>query len=223
MSLVRQYIREVLEAVPQIQPQSQIFCDMDGVLVDFQSAAIAAVNSLLDGQQPRHSSMTSKNARRLQVIKDEKGDKWRASTSADLKLKAVRNLMFGVMGMSPGNFYAEMDPNPDGITELWPFLNSTGHQVNLLSAPIGTSTTDGMTSEEGKRLWAEQLDPAPSEIIITPAIHKPRYAMTNGIPNILIDDRLSTVDAWNAAGGIAVLHIPKQSGGTILQLKGLGL
>ena len=223
MSLVRQYIREVIETMPQIQPASQIFCDMDGVLVDFKSAAIEAVNGLLDGQAPKHSSMTTKNTRRVQVVKDIKGKNWRAKTAEDLNLKPVRNLMFGVMGLNPGMFYAGMQAHPDGTAELWPFLNSTGHQVNLLSAPIGSSTPHGMSSEEGKRMWAEQLDPPPSEIIITPAVQKVAYAITAGIPNILIDDKLSTVKAWSAAGGIAILHIPKQSGATIRQLMELGL
>ena len=52
MSLLREYIREVLEAEvkPQVQPESQIFCDMDGVLVDFETAVVAMVNRLLDGE-----------------------------------------------------------------------------------------------------------------------------------------------------------------------------
>jgi len=223
MSLVRQYIREVLETMPQIQPTSQIFCDMDGVLVNFKSAAIEAVNDLLDGQSSKYSSITAKNIRRIQTVKDTKGKNWRATTGEDLNLKPVRNLMFSVMGLNPGMFYAGMQAHPDGVAELWPFLNSTGHQVNLLSAPIGRGTPHGMSSEEGKRIWAEQLIPSPSEIIIAPAAQKPQYATIGGIPNILIDDRASTVAAWNAAGGIAVLHIPKQSGATIRQLRELGL
>lgn len=223
MSLVRQYIREVLETMPQIQPESQIFCDMDGVLVNFKSAAIEAVNDLLGGQSPKYSNITAKNTRRIQVVKDMKGKNWRAKTGEDLNLKPVRNLMFSVMGMNPGMFYAGMQAHPDGVAELWPFLNNTGHQVNLLSAPIGSSTPHGMSSEEGKRIWAEQLRPPPSEIIITPAVQKVAYAITGGIPNILIDDKLSTVEAWNAAGGIAILHIPRQSGATVRQLTELGL
>ena len=151
--------------MPQIQPESQIFCDMDGVLVDFQATAIEIVNNALSG----HTTLSLKNTDRAQTVKNEKGAKWRAATNADLMLKPVRNLMFGIMGVSPGEVYATMSANQDGVQELWPFLNATGHQVNLLSAPIGRSGSPGMSSEEGKRIWAEQLTPSPAEIIITPA------------------------------------------------------
>ena len=209
--------------MPQIQPESQIFCDMDGVLVDFQAAAIEMLNDILDGHPPRYAPMSAKNKLRLQRVKDEKGAKWRASKASDLKIQAVKNLMFAIIGSNPGAAYAEMPANMDGVNELWSFLNSTGHQVNLLSAPIGTKNHAALSSEEGKRIWAERLSPAPSEIIITPATQKPQYATASGVPNILIDDRASTIATWNAAGGIAVLHIPKQSDATIRQLRELGL
>ena len=47
MNLLREYIKEVMETTPQLQPGSQIFCDMDGVLVDFETAVIALLSSLL--------------------------------------------------------------------------------------------------------------------------------------------------------------------------------
>ena len=51
MSLPREYIREVLEtdSSPKIHPESQIYCDMDGVLVNFEEAVVNLVNNLLDG------------------------------------------------------------------------------------------------------------------------------------------------------------------------------
>ena len=211
MRLLREYIREVMEILPKVQPESQIYCDMDGVLVDFGTAVLTMVNSLLDGAPLEHAPMTPRNANRLQRIRDELGKDWRATVKADLDKKPVRNFMFGAIGANPGPVYAAMPPHQDAIVELWPFLSASGHRVNLLSAPIGTKNKNAMTSAEGKRIWAEQLTPSPAEIIITPAKQKPQYAVTNGVPNVLIDDRASTVTAWNAAGGIAVLHIPKHA------------
>ena len=224
MSTLREYIREVMETMPQIQPESQIFCDMDGVLVDFGTAVLTMVNSLLDGEPLEHAPMTQRNADRLQRIRDELGKNWRATVKADLDKKPVRNFMFGAIGMNPGPVYAAMPAHQDAIAKLWPFLSNSGHRVNLLSAPIGTKNLEAMTSEEGKRIWAEQLEPAPAEIIITPATQKsPICHLRRCSHNILIDDRASTVDAWNAAGGIAILHIPGQSGATIRQLEEIGL
>jgi len=223
MSILREYIREVMEILPKVQPESQIFCDMDGVLVDFGSAVLTLVNSLLDGAPLEHAQITQNYRNRLQRLRDELGADWRATAKADLDKKPVRNFMFGAIGANPGPVYAAMPPHQDAIVKLWPFLNASGHRVNLLSAPIGTKNKNAMTSAEGKRIWAEQLEPAPAEIIITPATQKVHYATSDGVPNILIDDRASTVDAWNAAGGIAILHIPGQSGVTIRQLEELGL
>ena len=41
--------------------------------------------------------------------------------------------------------------------------------------------------------------------------------------NIIIDDKASTVKAWNDAGGIGILHTPGGSASTIRQLRDLGI
>ena len=226
MSLVRQYIREVLEAMPQIQPESQIFCDMDGVLVNFEEAAINLVNNLLDGDRPSTVGVERSKGyeKRLRKVREQLGPQWRAKNRPDLDIKPVRNFMMGIIGANPGPVFAEMKPHMDALTSLWPYLTSSGHIINVLTAPIRASSEDVMSAEEGKELWVSRwLRPSPSAVIMSPAAQKVEYAIIAGVPNILIDDKLSTVEAWNAAGGIAVLHIPKQSGGTIKQLKDLGL
>ena len=81
-----------------------------------------------------------------------------------------------------------------------------------------------MTAEEGKGLWVSRwLSPAPDGVIMSPAREKQRYATTNGVPNVLIDDKLATIEAWNAAGGIGVHHTPRGSTATVRQLQELGL
>ena len=47
-NLLREYIRETLQS-PEVQPESVIYCDMDGVLVNFEEAVVNLVNNLLDG------------------------------------------------------------------------------------------------------------------------------------------------------------------------------
>jgi hypothetical protein len=77
-----------------------------------------------------------------------------------------------------------------------------------------------MPAAQGKELWVkDNLNPQPSEIIIVPAIQKQDYAKTNGISNILIDDKEETIIQWNAAGGIGILHQTGNSQLTILELK----
>ena len=220
MNLLREYIREALEAPPVIQPGSQIFCDMDGVLVHFESAVVELVNHILDTGEIPGVASTKGHRKRLYWVQNELGKDWRATQRSDLDLKPVRNLMFSAIGQNPGPVFASMPPWPDALSSLWPYITSTGHTVNILSAPIRARVGAPSTTEEGKIAWIEKwLKPAPADIIITPAVSKVDYATSNGVPNVLIDDRASTVDAWNDAGGIAILHIPGGSSATIKKLE----
>ena len=80
------------------------------------------------------------------------------------------------------------------------------------------------TAAEGKKAWAmENLSPPPVEVILSPAKQKAGAATSGGVPNVLIDDKVSTIQAWNDAGGIGVLHIPGGSSATISRLQELGL
>ena len=56
------------------------------------------------------------------------------------------------------------------------------------------------------------------KIYFAAAKNKAKFSHQN---NILIDDRKDTIDAWNAKGGIGILHTSAAS--TIAQLKELGL
>ena len=195
MSLLREYIREVMEDQgPAIQPESVIYCDMDGVLVDFESAVVELTNGLLDGRELEGVERTKGFFKRLKQIQDELGPDWRAQGRSDLDIKVVRNFMFGAIGANPGPVFAGMQPHDDGVGELWQFLNASGHTVSLLSAPIRARKGAIMTAGDGKKLWAKQwLQPQPAGVIITPAVQKPELAVTNGVPNILIDDKASTI------------------------------
>ena len=108
MNLLREYIKEVMETTPQIQPESQIFCDMDGVLVDFETAVVALVNSLLDGGQLEGVKRTKGYFARMSKIQNELGKDWRAQGRPDLDIKSVRNFMMGAIGANPGPVFASM-------------------------------------------------------------------------------------------------------------------
>ena len=223
MNLLREYIRGLLiEAggpMPQIQPESVIYCDMDGVLVNFEVGAISLINSALDGEY----ALGRGADKALGKLHDVLGEDWRAQTSADLRIKPVRNFMFAMIAENPGDFFGALPPLLDGANQLWPYLNSTGHIVKLLTAPV--MGKPGMpTAGEGKEMWAmENLDPPPQEVILSPARQKVGSAVSAGISNILVDDKASTIQSWNDAGGIGILHIPGGSSATIARLQELGL
>ena len=224
---LRRIIREMIEepTVPVVQPESQIFCDMDGVLVNFEEAIGGLVNELLDGGRVLGVEEPSKGfMKKLRRLKAELGPDWHAQGRPDLDIKVVRNFMMSAIGSNPGPIFAEMKPWLDAIEILWPFLNSTGRPVNILTAPIRGREGAAMSAEEGKELWVDQwLTPQPVEVIMSPAREKHIYATTNGVSNILIDDKSSTVDSWNNAGGIGVLHMPGGSAQTVQVLGKIGL
>ena len=161
--------------------------------------------------------------RLLGKIEDDLGPDFVVSSGVDLSLKPVRNFMFYVVGIDPGGFYASLLPLEDGVNQLWPFINGTGHAVKLLTAGVkGRPGT--RTSKEGKTMWAmENLNPKPTAVIETAAAQKAASAEKGGIPHILIDDKASTIQAWNTAGGIGILHLPGGSSATITRLEELGL
>jgi hypothetical protein len=198
---------------------TQIFCDMDGVLVDFESTAISLTNNILSGGKLPGVSRSKSHFYRVQQVHDEMGNDWRLTSGNDLQIPVVRKLMLTSIAANPGLIFLSMQPHQDGVTQLWPFINRVGLTVNILSAPINGNKSSPMTAADGKTSWVENwLTPQPKNIIITPSARKYEHATTGGVKNILIDDKASTIDAWNAAGGIGILHTPKNSAKTIQQL-----
>ena len=92
------------------------------------------------------------------------------------------------------------------------------HDYEMLTAP-----SIKKESLMGKGLWIRNwakkgLFPSKPKVNYKPAKNKHHFAAPN---HILIDDKQSTIDSWNAAGGIGILHT--SAGNTISQLKKLGI
>jgi hypothetical protein len=216
MIITRRQLRMMIHEA--ISPQSVIYCDMDGVLADFAQAAIALVNSILDGHRPDITTVSKSTRRWVRKLHSELGPDWRAASDDDLDFKPVRGIMLSVIGKRSGEYFRDLHPLVDGVHELWPYINSLGMKVMLLSAPI--PSREGISAKEGKTIWAMQHlvpRPDPGDIIITPSIEKQRYA-AGVTQNILIDDKPRTIDQWNEAGGIGILHVTGDSASTISQL-----
>ena len=70
----------------------------------------------------------------------------------------------------------------------------------IISSPL---RNDFANSEKQKRNWIKrELNPQPVEIFITP--NKAKHAVSDGVPNVLIDDRGDNISSWEAAGGIGI-------------------
>jgi hypothetical protein len=173
---LKQVMKE--EETPQ---QYEIYCDMDGVLVDFDKGY-----KNLTGQETHHVDLQGK---------DEFWGTFRQSLE-DKK-------------MQEKDYWANLEWMPDG-KELWDHIQSM--KPTLLSAP-----SRDPQSRWGKRIWVKKNIPG-TPLILAAASAKKNYANKN---SILIDDRISNINEWNAAGGIGILHTSTSS--TIEKLSKYGL
>ncbi len=217
---VKEYVKMVLHEQGRMNKQPQIFCDMDGVLVDFLSTATRDINTFLDRTSKNPNLLNTKAARIYRKVLRDLGPDFRAESESDLQLKSIRNLSFFIIGRDPGEWFSKLEPLDDGVNVLWPYITSLGVQVSLLTA--GVPSKSGMPAEQGKKMWAhEHLSPSASRLICVPAVEKQLFAVEDGISNILIDDKPRTIEQWNNAGGIGVLHVSGRSDLTIKNIRAL--
>lgn len=166
---------ELLLTQQDLTPQYQIYCDMDGVLTDFEKRFI----DILTQQGRKYYSKQE-----LQGITRPK----------HFKKKFGEGEFWKLIDDQGEDFWAQMPWMANG-QQLWDFISP--YNPNILSSP-----SEDNSSRLGKRLWIRQnLSPPPKQIIFKKAEHKHQYAAPN---HILIDDKPSNISEWQAAGGIAL-------------------
>lgn len=172
----------------------QIYCDMDGVLVDFEKGVVDQINK--DLQMIRRMA-DQKNLIKVRdalarvgrdevVIDDLKG---RGATS-----KPVRNYMYGRVG-NDADFWYKLPWMPGG-KELWAFI--APYRPHILTSPMKDPSQRGPNgSEIGKTFWIDaNLKPAPNEVHM--GHDKYRWAVNeDGSFNILIDDWDKNLSPWS--------------------------
>jgi len=169
-------IPTLLDLYEAIKPYT-IYCDMDGVLCDFD-----------------------------QGYKDLTGE---STDEANAKGKSYFWKLFREsVGENEKDFWANLPPQPGG-EDLWKFISP--YNPNILSSP----SIDFRLSQDqqldpkfnqaiqGKKEWIDKNLYNVGEKFFVPAVQKAKFAAPN---HILIDDMKKNTDAWEAAGGIAILH-----------------
>jgi hypothetical protein len=89
-----------------------------------------------------------------------------------------------------------------GGKKLYQFIIK--YDAHILSA----YSSKDPSSITGKRKWLRKNAPKfkTSQIHIVKREQKQKYAVTDGKPNVLIDDHLKNIQEWERAGGIGIRH-----------------
>ena len=168
-------LADLLLEESDFMPKYQIYCDMDGVLTDFEKRFV----TLLRKEGPKYYS----KATIAQVTRPKHFD----------KLEGTEEFWKFIDQYIGLEFWSEMPWMPQGQI-LWNFIQPYGPK--LLTSP-----SEDNTSRLGKRLWVRNhLSPAP-EVIFRFGDAKSDFANEN---SILIDDKPSNLVAFASKGGIAI-------------------
>jgi tRNA nucleotidyltransferase/poly(A) polymerase len=204
---------QVHEAVAD--EEYKIYCDMDGVLVNFQDGLVEFVNDFFDRIATNPEQFGPKTLKRTaKAFADLGGDlekgkvptmKFRHFEKAAGK-KHLRNLSYSLVKTADVDFWLGLDWLPDG-KQLWDYIKQ--YNPTILSSPIGEA--------RGKIEWCKKNLGIPEDRIIL-SHQKYEYAEPDAI---LIDDMTKNTVPFDEAGGIIVLH--KSAAKTIKELKKYGL
>ena len=185
----------------------QIFCDMDGVLVDL----VGGVADLVYAEPPEDASKnyikTQHKAREAlegKPLKAENLDK-----NSPFFKKETRNFLYRVM-MNNRHFWMDLKWLPGG-KELWNYIEK--YDPIILSKP-----TD-LQAVIGKKKWVKDHIGLPKERVQI-RYDKTPYAQHNGKIGILIDDFESNTSKFKDAGGLTILYTDPHD--AIKELKSLG-
>ena len=164
----------------------KLYCDMDGVLCNFDEQFINKLNDKEFGGKHYRSE-------------ELKG----ISTPNDFEVKFGKEEFWKFIDEICGKeFWSEMEWTPGG-SQLWGVIGNLN--TTLLTSPSRT-----MISRIGKRSWAKShLTPSPEGIIFKYSLNKQEQAISDvakGLEPILIDDRRDIIDRWQDAGGIGIHH-----------------
>ena len=112
------------------------------------------------------------------------------------------------------NFWADLDWMP-GAKRLYDFI------IRYDSYVLSAYSNRDSNSKTGKMKWLKKNTKfKKSKINLVVRSQKQAYALSNGKPNVLIDDYVKNINEWEAKGGIGIHHT--NVGKTISELKKLG-
>ena len=99
--------------------------------------------------------------------------------------------LFGAVG----TLYREFESRSRQLVYATQFLDSSG---NVVVSPLSEFST--------RTLPVDAKD-------------KQNWAVKDDVRNLLVDDKGSTIESWNARGGIGILHVPRDSARSIDEIR----
>ena len=100
------------------------------------------------------------------------------------------------------SFFRNLRPLPGGM-KIIEWLKTNNIPFTILSAPLRGPYAD--TSKQAKKDWLDEHNPGTSsDAIFTSQKHK--YAVNDGVANVLVDDFGPYCQKFSDAGGIVVKH-----------------
>ena len=119
--------------------------------------------------------------------------------------KDIDNVEEKIMGLRNTDFFYSLEKyeTTDALVDFVRTISDG--DWGICSSPL---KDDYANSTYHKRRWLEAhlLMPQVSKCIFTGSKYKFATNTITGEPNILIDDKLTNIDAWNKAGGIAIRY-----------------
>ena len=118
------------------------------------------------------------------------------------------------------DFFRDLKPLKGGM-QIIAWLKKHNIPFTVLSAPLRGPYAEA--SKQAKRDWLDEYNPGTSGTAIFTSA-KFKYAMKDGVPQVLVDDFGPYLQKWRDAGGIAVKHedefeVPNSAEDTIKQLE----
>lgn len=190
----------------------QIYCDLDGVLVDFENGAVDYINLDLASPSDRVPSIFLKRLNKLQnklqsLGRDQQVEISDLSRDPERRIQEVRRYMY--MRLEDNfEFWQRLAWTPDG-RGLWEYISKLDPQVKILTAPM-----QAQGSRDGKVAWVQQNLGRQYEVILEE--DKWKHAAPN---HLLIDDTFKKVKGWSEATGLVIHHINTED--TLTTLKDL--
>ena len=185
---------KLLKLLEEIKTPYTIFCDLDGVLVDFDRGY-----KELTGKSTKHQNSQNKDYF-WKLFRDSLDEK----------------------GITEKQYWENLEWMSDG-KQLWDYISPYNPYILTAPAVNHDLPADlkykleHNESKQGKLEWVKRL-PNMKKIYFKGSNFKQDLSKPN---RILIDDREPTIQQWNVKGGIGILHT--SSNNTIKELKKLGL